>query len=139
MDSAWFCDHIIIVQVIQFKIDGVSYRFSPESSQIKHALKDFLGVPVFQSRSLILRSEDHSYRPIFFRKEDLENSLARAARDQNQLNPAFRPGDIQVTVLEEVPKGMKENSNTKLDNVVFIPPGFDISTDPSQLSASRNN
>ncbi|KAI4378922.1 hypothetical protein MLD38_016339 [Melastoma candidum] len=136
-------------KVIQLKVDGVSFRFIPESSQIKHALKlrqkagftdeDFLGVPVFQSRSLVLKSEDHSYRPVFFRKEDLENSLGRAARDQNQLNPAWRPGDIQVAVLEEVIKGMKENSNTKWDDVVFIPPGFDISTDPSRLPASGSD
>ncbi|XP_050292671.1 protein TIC 22-like, chloroplastic isoform X2 [Quercus robur] len=47
------------------------------------------------SRSLILKSQNKSYRPAFFRKEDLENSLLRASRQQNQINPAFRRGDIQ--------------------------------------------
>ncbi|KAK2967200.1 hypothetical protein RJ640_022456 [Escallonia rubra] len=85
-----------------------------------------------QSKSLILRSQNKSYRPTFFRKEDLEKSLARAADQQKQLNPAFRQGDIQVAVLEDIIKGMKDNSLGNWDDVVFIPPGFDISTDPSQ-------
>ncbi|KAG8481204.1 hypothetical protein CXB51_025960 [Gossypium anomalum] len=94
----------------------------------------FPGVPVFQSRSLVLRSQNKSYRPVFFRRlEDLEQSLLRASRDQNQLNPAFRPGDIQVAVFEDIIKGMKDTSTSNWDDVVFIPPGFDVSTDPTQL------
>ncbi|XP_022150384.1 protein TIC 22-like, chloroplastic [Momordica charantia] len=92
----------------------------------------FSGVPVFQSKSLILRSQNKSYRPAFFRKEDLEKSLQRASREQNQVNPAFRPGDIQVAGFEEVIKGMKDNSISTWDDVVFIPPGFDVSTDPKK-------
>lgn len=38
MDFAWLSDQIVIVQVLQLKVDGVSFRFIPESSQIKHAL-----------------------------------------------------------------------------------------------------
>ncbi|KAK7855695.1 protein tic 22-like [Quercus suber] len=45
------------------------------------------------SRSLILKSQNKSYRPAFFRKE---------------------------------------SSTSKWDDIVFIPPGFDVSTDPSQ-------
>ncbi|EEF43779.1 hypothetical protein RCOM_1307800 [Ricinus communis] len=82
----------------------------------------------FQSRSLVLKSENKSYRPVFFRKEDLEKSLLRASRQQKKLNPAFRQGDIQVAVFEEIIKSMKESSTSTWDDVVFIPPGFDVST-----------
>ncbi|XP_030463875.1 protein TIC 22-like, chloroplastic isoform X1 [Syzygium oleosum] len=140
---------VALNKVFQLKVDGVAFRLIPELSQIKNAIKvrqmaglsdeAFLGVPVFQSRSLILKSQSRSYRPVFFRKEDLENSLLRASREQNRLNPVFRQGDIQVAVLEEIIKGMKENSNSTWDDVVFIPPGFDVATDPSQQSAPRNS
>ncbi|XP_030924081.1 protein TIC 22-like, chloroplastic isoform X1 [Quercus lobata] len=133
---------VALNKVVQLKLDGVAFRLIPESSQVKNALREmekigisddgFSGVPVFQSRSLILKSQNKSYRPAFFRKEDLENSLLRASRQQNQINPAFRRGDIQVAVLEEVLKGMKESSTSKWDDIVFIPPGFDVSTDPTQ-------
>lgn len=133
---------VALNKVFQLKIDGVSFRLIPESTQIKNALREmeragvsddaFSGVPVFQSRSLIMKSQNKRYRPVFFRKEDLENSLLRASRQQNQLNPAFRQGDIQVGVLEEMIKGMKESSTSEWNDVVFIPPGFDISTDPPQ-------
>ncbi|XP_021290523.1 protein TIC 22-like, chloroplastic isoform X2 [Herrania umbratica] len=133
---------VVAVALNKLKVDGVALRLIPESAQIKNALREreragfsddgFPGVPVFQSRSLILRSQNKSYRPVFFRKEDLEQSLLRASRQQNQLNPAFRPGDIQVAVFEEIIKGMRDGSTSKWDDVVFIPPGFDVSTDPTQ-------
>ncbi|EOY05101.1 Tic22-like family protein isoform 1 [Theobroma cacao] len=133
---------VALNKVFQLKVDGVAFRLIPESAQLKNALREreragfsddgFPGVPVFQSRSLLLRSQNKSYRPVFFRKEDLEQSLLRASRQQNQLNPAFRPGDIQVAVFEEIIKGMKDGSTSKWDDVVFIPPGFDVSTDPTQ-------
>ncbi|GMN59731.1 hypothetical protein TIFTF001_028825 [Ficus carica] len=91
----------------------------------------FPGIPVFQSKSLILRSQKKSYRPAFFRKEDLEKSLLRASREQGRLNPGFRQGDIEVAVLEDVIKNMKESSTSKWDDVVFIPPGFDVATEPT--------
>ncbi|KAL2343492.1 hypothetical protein Fmac_004777 [Flemingia macrophylla] len=100
------------------------------------ASSGFSGVPVFQvilsaveSRSLILKSQNKRYRPLFFRKEDLENTLQSAAREQNKLNPSIRQGDIQVASLEDVIKEMKENSTSNWDDVVFIPPGFDVSDD----------
>nr|CAN62537.1 hypothetical protein VITISV_010756 [Vitis vinifera] len=40
-------------------------------------------------------------------EEDLENSLLSASNQQNRLNPAFRQGDIQVAVFEEIIKGMQ--------------------------------
>ncbi|KAB1213505.1 Protein TIC 22-like, chloroplastic [Morella rubra] len=143
---------VALNKVFQLKLGGVAFRLIPESSEIKNALREkekagvlddaFSGVPVFQSRSLILKSQNKSYRPAFFRKEDLENSLLRASRDQNQLNPVYRRGDIQVAVLEEILNGMKlsdndrltlqESSNSDWDDIVFIPPGFDVSTDPTK-------
>ncbi|XP_054806540.1 protein TIC 22-like, chloroplastic isoform X2 [Prosopis cineraria] len=111
---------VALNKVFQLKVDGVAFRLIPESSQVKNALREreksgfssnsFSGVPVFQ--------------------EDLENSLQRASNQQNQLNPIFRPGEIQVAVLEEVIKGMKESSTW--EDVVFIPPGFDVSTESSE-------
>ncbi|RVW22296.1 Protein TIC 22-like, chloroplastic [Vitis vinifera] len=93
---------------------------------------------MFQSRSLILQSQDKKYRPVFFRKEDLENSLLSASNQQNRLNPAFRQGDIQVAVFEEIIKGMQENASRQWDDVVFIPPGFDASISSPQQQATAN-
>ncbi|KAL5542716.1 hypothetical protein UlMin_010426 [Ulmus minor] len=132
---------VALNKVFQLRVDGVAFRLIPETSQVKNALKErekaginddgFSGVPVFQSRSLVLRSQNRSYRPLFFRKEDLEKSLLRASRDQSRLNPAFKQGEVEVAVLEEVIKGMKDSSSSTWDDVVFIPPGFDVSTDPT--------
>uniref|UniRef100_A0A1J3JPA5 Protein TIC 22-like, chloroplastic n=1 Tax=Noccaea caerulescens TaxID=107243 RepID=A0A1J3JPA5_NOCCA len=133
---------LALSKVFQLKVDGVAFRLIPESTQIKNALKerktagftdeDFHGVPVFQSKSLILRSDNKSYRPVFFRKEDLDKSITRASRQQNRLNPALKPGDIQVAVFEEIVKGMKENAASNWDDIVFIPPGFEVSTEQTQ-------
>uniref|UniRef100_A0A9I9DZ24 Protein TIC 22-like, chloroplastic n=2 Tax=Cucumis melo TaxID=3656 RepID=A0A9I9DZ24_CUCME len=133
---------VALNKVFQLHVNGVAFRLIPECSQVKNALTErkkagisadeFSGVPVFQSKSLVLRSQNKSYRPAFFRKEDLENSLQSACREQNQINPALRPGDIQVAVFEEIIKGMKDNSISTWDDIVFIPPGFDVSTDPKK-------
>ncbi|XP_061363768.1 protein TIC 22-like, chloroplastic [Gastrolobium bilobum] len=133
---------VALNKVFQLKVNGVAFRLIPEFSQVKNALRereksglpsdDFSGVPVFQSRSLILKSQDKRYRPLFFRKEDLENSLQRASSQQKKLNPALKQGDIQVATLEDVIKEMKGNSRSNWDDVIFIPPGFDVSTDPNQ-------
>ncbi|CAK9154054.1 unnamed protein product [Ilex paraguariensis] len=94
----------------------LSFHFfdSPVSfeERLKAGFSDesFSGVPVFQSKSLILRSQNKRYRPVFFRKEDLEKSLLRASRQQKKLNPAFREGDIQVAVLEDIIQGMKKKA-----------------------------
>ncbi|KAF6175234.1 hypothetical protein GIB67_030452 [Kingdonia uniflora] len=107
----------------QLQLEGVAFRFIPEHSQILNVLK---------SPSLALRTQDKTYRPVFFRKEDLEKSLLRASRQQSQLNPAFRQGNIQVSILEEIIKELQTSYELNWDDVVFIPPGFDISTDVSQ-------
>ncbi|KAG1363459.1 hypothetical protein COCNU_11G002860 [Cocos nucifera] len=111
------CQVAHAIKVFQLKLDGVAFRFIPDSCQVAHAIKvkeksggsvdGFSGVPVFQ--------------------EDLEESLFRASRQQNKLNPALRTGDIQVCVLEEIIKTMKGSSVSKWDDVVFIPPGLNIS------------
>ncbi|KAG5015323.1 hypothetical protein JHK82_021011 [Glycine max] len=88
---------------------------------------------VFQfSRNLILKSQSKRFRPLFSRKEDLENTLKSAAREQNKLNSTMRKGDIQVATLEDVIKEMKENSTSNWDDVIFIPPGFDVSDDSNE-------
>lgn len=133
---------VALNKVFQLKVNGVAFRLIPEFSQVKNALKEreksgsvssgFSGVPVFQSRSLILKSQDKRYRPLFFRKEDLDNTLQSAAREQNRLNPTLRQGDIQVVTLEDVIKEMKENSTSNWDDVIFIPPGFDVSDNSNE-------
>lgn len=134
---------VALNKVIQLKSDGVAFRFVPDSSQVANAMKlmenegqyvndGFPGVPVFQSRSLVLMSDNKRYRPIFFRKEDLDNSLHRASRDQQKPNPAVKMGDIQVSSLENIIKSMKDSSSSKWDDAVFIPPGFDLATSSKQ-------
>ncbi|KAL7612481.1 hypothetical protein Lser_V15G06206 [Lactuca serriola] len=135
---------VALSMVFQLKVNGVSFRFIPESSQIKNAIEarrkagvsddSFSGVPVFQSKSLVLRSQNERYRPAFFRKEDLEKSLAKASTQQRHLNPALKVGDLEVAVLEDIIHGMKDDSTSAWDDVVFIPPGFgfDGSTDQSR-------
>lgn len=127
---------VALNKVFQLQVEGVAFRLIPEPSQIKNAIRekekvgsseqDFPGVPIFQSKSLILQYENKRYRPVFFRKEDLDESLTKASRLQNRLNPAFRPGDIQVSAFEDIIKEMQETTTSKWDDVVFIPPGFDV-------------
>lgn len=130
---------VALNKVIQLKSNGVAFRFVPDSSQVANAIKlmedegqfvneGFPGVPVFQSRSLVLMSDNKRYRPVFFRKEDLDNSLYRASRDHQKPNPAIRIGDTQVSSLEDIIKSMKDSSSSKWDDAVFIPPGFDLAT-----------
>ncbi|URD75123.1 Tic22-like family [Musa troglodytarum] len=107
-------------------IEELPETWEAEETRIALYLAQVLG----DSRSLVLRSQNKRYRPAFFRKEDLEDSLSRASRQQRQLNPALRKGDIQVCVLEDIVKAMKESSAaSKWDDIVFIPPGFNVSTD----------
>ncbi|KAK3126820.1 hypothetical protein QOZ80_7AG0563370 [Eleusine coracana subsp. coracana] len=130
---------VALNKVIQLKSDGVAFRFLPDSSQVANAIKlledeglytrqGFPGVPIFQSRSLVLMSDNKKYRPAFFRKEDLDKSLHRTSRDQQKPNPAVRVGDTQVSSLEDIIKSMKDSSSSNWDDVVFIPPGFDLAT-----------
>ncbi|XP_073132455.1 protein TIC 22-like, chloroplastic isoform X4 [Henckelia pumila] len=113
---------VALSKIFQLKVEGVALRLIPEASQIKNALTE--------RKSAGLQDESFPGIPVF--QEDLEKSLLRASSDQKQLNPAFRKGDIQVAVLEEIVQGMKDSASALWDDVVFIPPGFDVSTDPSQ-------
>ncbi|XP_006658482.2 protein TIC 22-like, chloroplastic [Oryza brachyantha] len=139
---------VALNKVIQLKSDGVAFRFVPDSSQVANAMKlledegqnvndGFPGVPVFQSRSLVLMSDNKRYRPVFFRKEDLDNSLHRASRDQQKPNPAVKMGDIQVSSLENIIKSMKDSSSSNWDDAVFIPPGFDLATSSKQSNRNK--
>ncbi|CAA6668201.1 unnamed protein product [Spirodela intermedia] len=133
---------VALNKVFQLKVDGVAFRLIPDSSQIMNAIKvkeqvgnvvdAFSGVPVFQSKSLVLKSQNKRYRPVFFRKEDLEESLLRASQQQSHLNPSLRKGDIQVSVLEDMITSMKAGSTSQWDDVVFIPPGFNVGVGPQE-------
>ncbi|KAL9275093.1 TIC 22-like, chloroplastic-like protein [Drosera capensis] len=120
-------------------VDGVAFRLVPETLQEMGREssfdKTFSGVPIFESPDLTLLSKDKRYLPLFFRKEDLEKSLQRARQRMTFSFPA-REGDIQVAALEEIIEGMKDASRSKWDDVVFVPPGYDIPTDISQLKES---
>ncbi|CAN0922620.1 Protein TIC 22-like, chloroplastic [Linum grandiflorum] len=128
---------VALNKVFQLKVDGVSFRLIPESTQVKNAVAErkkagisddgFPGVPVFQSTSLVLRSRNKSFRPVFFRKEDLEKSLLRASQDQKKLNPVLKEG------------GIEETSGSTWNDVVFIPPGFDVSTGSALLREQDSN
>uniref|UniRef100_A0ACD5U8E9 Uncharacterized protein n=1 Tax=Avena sativa TaxID=4498 RepID=A0ACD5U8E9_AVESA len=129
---------VALNKVIQLKSDGVAFRFLPDASQVANAIKlmqdegqfvneGFPGVPIFQSRSLVLMSDNKRYRPVFFRKEDLDNSLHRASSDQQKPNLVVRIGETQVSCLEDIIKSMKDSSS-EWDDAVFIPPGFDLAT-----------
>ncbi|PHT85239.1 Protein TIC 22-like, chloroplastic [Capsicum annuum] len=100
---------VALNKVFQLKVDGVAFRLIPEASQVKNAMKEIERAGM---------SDDSFYGvPVF--QEDLENSLVRASQQQGRLNPALK-GDIQDT------------STSKWDDVVFVPLGFDVSTDPFQ-------
>lgn len=99
--------------------EGITLRFLPDPHQVKNAL---------QSNNLILRSHDKRFRPIFFSKEDLESSLARAFQKQKKLNPSFDVStDIQVGSFEDVIRRMESGEeNSAWEEIVFIPPGLDV-------------
>ncbi|KAH7573357.1 hypothetical protein JRO89_XS03G0128300 [Xanthoceras sorbifolium] len=141
---------VALKKVVHLKIDGVAFRLIPEATQVKNALEARAN-----SRSPIFTREQlHEWRiymerekagfhddgfsgvPVF--QEDLEKSLARASRQQNKINPALRRGDIQVAVFEEIIKGMKEGTTSTWNDVVFVPPGFDVSADPTQQESTEN-
>lgn len=124
-------------KVYQLSTEGIAFRFLPDPRQVKNALetrfkageagKAFDGVPVFQSDNLILRSNNRRFCPIFFSKEDLENALQRAFKQQQRVNPALKVNtDIQVGSFEDVLKRMEGNEEESgWSDIVFIPPGID--------------
>lgn len=125
-------------KVYELRKEGITLRFLPDPRQVKNALQtaskagipghSFPGVPVFQSNNLILRSHDKRFRPIFFSKEDLEGSLARAFQKQKKINPSFDVStDIQVGSFEDVIRRMESGEeNSAWEEIVFIPPGLDV-------------
>ncbi|KAJ8449686.1 hypothetical protein Cgig2_001342 [Carnegiea gigantea] len=78
--------------------------------------------------------------------ETLENSLLKAFSAATNAESCFqtreytgmcssRPSPF-VADLEDIIKGMKDGSCSTWDDVVFVPPGFDAATDPSQIESS---
>lgn len=128
---------VSLEKVYKLTAEGIAFRFLPDPGQVKNAVeakmksgdkaKVFDGVPVFQSENLILRSSNRRFIPIFFRKEDLDRALAKAAKKQQRSNPAVRASmDIQVGSLEDVLKRLELNDeNSGWGDFIFIPPGKD--------------
>lgn len=134
-------------KVYKLKADGVAFRFIPQRSQLKNAVQEmqkagykgsFSGVPVFQSESLVLKGQNKTYRPVFFRKEDLEDILKKAYGVPGSLSPMPKQVDIQVGAFEDIVSVMKDTSS-KWDDVVFIPPGFDIGSDASRIGQASSS
>eukprot|EP00850_Spirogloea_muscicola_P016392 SM000132S26907 [mRNA] locus=s132:378347:380788:+ [translate_table: standard] len=119
-------------KVYKLNAEGISFRFLPDPLQIKNALevrakvgsgsRDFDG-----SDNLILRSNNRRYCPIFFCKEDLEQALLRAFKQQKRTNPSMRVNtDVQVGSFEDVLKRMEGNEeDSGWGDIIFIPPGMD--------------
>ncbi|GJN24953.1 hypothetical protein PR202_gb12732 [Eleusine coracana subsp. coracana] len=114
---------VALNKVIQLKSDGVAFRFLPDSSQVANAIK--VTIFLLEDEGLYVR-QGFPGVPIF--QEDLDKSLHRTSRDQQKPNPAVRVGDTQVSSLEDIIKSMKDSSSSNWDEVVFIPPGFDLAT-----------
>lgn len=123
-------------KIYKLTAEGISFRFLPDPGQVKNALeatsgqedqrRSFEGVPIFQSDNLIVRSKDMRFCPIFFCKEDLDQALQRALKQQQMVNPSLRVNtDIQVGSFENVLKRMEDpESGLEWGDVVFIPPGM---------------
>ncbi|CAA2954276.1 Hypothetical predicted protein [Olea europaea subsp. europaea] len=138
--------------VIDKNIAPMPIRFIPEASEVKNALevkkkaglphKNFSGVPVFESRNLSIcegymtrNSEgcQNRRRLVFFKKEDLEKSLAKAnaACHDGESNLIDMEEHIEVAALENIIQAMKDSSTSEWNNVVFAHPGEDIEISPS--------
>ncbi|CAI5489383.1 unnamed protein product, partial [Closterium sp. Naga37s-1] len=106
-------------KVYALSAEGIAFRFLPDPLQVKHAVllrsqagdnsKAFDGVPVFQSESLILRSKNRRFCPIFFTKEDLEAAIRKATGGKPQKSTGKGPVNINVQVgsFEDVLKKME--------------------------------
>ncbi|RAL54412.1 hypothetical protein DM860_001540 [Cuscuta australis] len=92
---------VALNEVIQLKVDGMAFRLIPEASQVMNAIK-------VRKRSGI---SDTTFPgvPVF-----QSNSLVLRKE-----NTRYRPFFFR-----------KDSSTSAWNNVVFIPPGFDVSTNP---------
>uniref|UniRef100_A0A0D9WN73 Uncharacterized protein n=1 Tax=Leersia perrieri TaxID=77586 RepID=A0A0D9WN73_9ORYZ len=101
------------------KAEGIAFRFLPDPLQIKNALElksgltAFDGVPVFQ--------------------EDIERELTKASRTSRG---SALSKQIMVGSLEDVLKKMEMNErNSGWDDLIFIPPGKNLSQHINEVSA----
>ncbi|CAI5948947.1 unnamed protein product [Closterium sp. NIES-64] len=126
-------------KVYALSAEGIAFRFLPDPLQVKHAVllrsqagdnsKAFDGVPVFQSESLILRSKNRRFCPIFFTKEDLEAAIRKATGGKPQKSTGKGPVNINVQVgsFEDVLKKMEKNEeDSPWGDLLFVPPGRDV-------------
>ncbi|KAL2472204.1 hypothetical protein Adt_40340 [Abeliophyllum distichum] len=137
---------------IDYNMANALVKFIPEASEVKNALqvkkkaglphKNFSGVPVFESRNMSICQDYLSLtsegcldrkRLVFFKKDDLEKSLAkaRAASHDQGSNLIDTETHIEVAALEDIIQAMKDSSTSEWNNVVFAYPGQDIETGPS--------
>ncbi|KAL2472195.1 hypothetical protein Adt_40331 [Abeliophyllum distichum] len=105
----------------------------------------FSGVPVFESKNLSICQDYlrltnegclNQRRPVFFKKEDLEKSLAKARAESHdgRSNIIDSVTQIEVASLEDIVQAMKDSSTSEWNNVYFAHPGQDIETNPSTRS-----
>ncbi|KAH7306352.1 hypothetical protein KP509_22G007500 [Ceratopteris richardii] len=135
---------ISLNKVYNLQVEGISFRLLPDPHQVGNALQgikdlekqSFSGVPIFQSNTLIIRSKDTHFRPVFFNKEDLQQALESASKLQQKINPSLQLNtDIQVSSFEHALKQMEGSFNVQeWGDVVFIPPGM---TALSQLEGNN--
>ncbi|CAI5465375.1 unnamed protein product [Closterium sp. Yama58-4] len=125
-------------KVYALSAEGIAFRFLPDPLQVKHAVllrsqagdnsKAFDGVPVFQSESLVLRSKNRRFCPIFFTKEDLEAAIRKATGGKPK-STGKGPANINVQVgsFEDVLKKMEKNDeDSPWGELLFVPPGRDV-------------
>ncbi|CAA2954273.1 Hypothetical predicted protein [Olea europaea subsp. europaea] len=123
-------------------------KLIPEATEVKNALEvkkknglpceNFSGIPVFESKNLSLCQDCYitnegfsdGRRLVFFKKEDLEKSLAKArvASHDGVSNFANAETHIEVAALEDIIKAMKDNSTSEWNSVYFAYPGEDFTT-----------
>ncbi|KAL2489807.1 protein TIC [Forsythia ovata] len=137
---------------IDFNMANGIVKFIPEASEVKNALqvkkkaglphKNLSGVPVFESKNLSICQDYlrltnegclNQRRPVFFKKEDLEKSLAKARAESHdgRSNIIDLETQIEVASLEDIVQAMKDSSTSEWNNVYFAHPGQDIETNPS--------
>ncbi|KAL2489954.1 protein TIC [Forsythia ovata] len=144
--------------VMDYHTEEGTVRLIPEAYEVKNALQvkkkaglpddTFSGIPVFESRNLSicehylrLTNEGclNQRRPVFFKKEDLEKSLAkaRAASHDERSNLIDTEAHIEVAALEDIIQAMKDDSTSEWNNVFFAYPGEDIRTGPSSPNSKK--
>jgi len=107
------------------------FRFYPDQKQVKHAnnlLKNFIvmdgfqGVPIFIADGLTIRKGNEEIIPIFFTKQDLEESWSKMCKhnpDQPH-NPVIRIINLLELIM------IMEDSPNDYENFGFFPPSESV-------------